>query len=238
MGGILIVGAGGHGKVVADIAYSSGRWGDIAFLDDHYPEFTQVGEWKVIGKATETNRFREEYPEAIVAIGANSVRLEMQNKMSHAGFQFPVLIHPHASVSEFVSIGDGSVICAQAAIIIGSRIGLGTIVNTGASVGHDCALKDGVHVAPGVRLAGGVSVGECSWIGIGAVVKEYVTIGRWVMVGAGSTIIRDIPDGVTVVGSPGKIICVHGKKDPTDQSKCGDGSLDLCPLRTRGGLKL
>lgn len=214
MGGLLIVGAGGHGKVVADIAHQLGRWEDIAFLDDNYPDSTQVGEWKVLGKTTEANRFREEYPEAIVAIGANLLRLEMQIMMSHIGFQFPVLIHPDASVSQFASLGAGTVICTLAAVIIGSRIGLGAIVNTGASVGHDCTLDDGVHVAPGVRLAGGVSVGECSWIGIGAVVKEYVSIGRGVIVGAGATIIRDIQDDMTVVGSPGKIISVHRKENP------------------------
>ena len=206
MGGLLIVGAGGHGKVVADIAHTLGRWDDIAFLDDNFPDSTQVCEWKVIGKTKEADRFREQYPEAIVAIGANPLRLEMIKDMFHAGFLFPVLIHPDASVSQFTSIGAGTVICSQAAVIIGSRIGLGVIVNTGASIGHDCALEDGVHVAPGVRLAGGVSVGECSWIGIGATVKECVSIGRGVIVGANSTIINKIPDGVTVVGSPGKII--------------------------------
>lgn len=212
MSGLLIVGAGGHGKVVADIAYQLERWGNIAFLDDNYPETPQIGEWKVLGKTGEANRFREDYPEAIVAIGANSLRLEMQKRMADNGFLFPVLIHPHASVSGFASIGAGTLICAQAAVIIGARIGLAAIVNTGASVGHDCSLEDGVHVAPGVRLAGGVSVGECSWIGIGAAVKEYVSIGSGVMVGAGATVIRNIRDGVTVVGSPGKIIRVHGKK--------------------------
>jgi sugar O-acyltransferase (sialic acid O-acetyltransferase NeuD family) len=120
-----------------------------------------------------------------------------------------VLVHPDASISRYASIGAGTVICAQAAVIIDSRIGLATIINTGASVGHDCVLEDGVHVAPGARLAGAVSVGACSWIGIGATVKERVRIGRAVTVGAGSTIIRDVPDHVTVVGSPGRIIRVH-----------------------------
>jgi sugar O-acyltransferase (sialic acid O-acetyltransferase NeuD family) len=206
MGGLLIVGAGGHGKVVADVAYALGRWDDIAFLDDNFPGSTLVCKWRVIGNIREANRFREEYPEAVVAIGANPLRLEILKEMSHAGFLFPVLIHPDASVSQFTSIGAGTVICSQAAVIIGSRMGIGVIVNTGASIGHDCVLEDGVHVAPGVRLAGGVSVGECSWIGIGAIVKECVSIGSRVIVGASSTIISKLPDGVTVVGSPGKII--------------------------------
>jgi sugar O-acyltransferase (sialic acid O-acetyltransferase NeuD family) len=211
MGGLLIVGAGGHGKVVAEIAHNMGSWGDIAFLDDHYPESSMVGNWRILGKSKGANPFREEYPEAVAAIGTNSIRLEVLKRMAQGGFRFPVLMHPDASVSRFASIGAGTVICTQAAVVIDSRIGLGVIVNTGASIGHDCTLEDGVHVAPGVRLAGGVSVGECSWIGIGAIVKEFVRIGRGVIVGAGSTIIRDIPDGVTVVGSPGRIIRVHEK---------------------------
>jgi sugar O-acyltransferase (sialic acid O-acetyltransferase NeuD family) len=209
MNGLLIIGAGGHGKVVADIARQMGKWRDIAFLDDLFPGSHMVCEWKVLGKTTEVNRFREQYPEAIVAIGANSLRLEIQKEMSRAGFQFPVLIHPDASVSPLTSIGPGTVICPQAAVIIGCRVGVGVIVNTGASIGHDCLLEDGVHVAPGVRLAGGVSIGESSWIGIGATVKECVSIGHGVIVGAGSTIIRDIPNEVTVVGSPGRVIGVH-----------------------------
>lgn len=212
MGGLLIVGAGGHGKVVADIAHQLGRWSEIAFVDDLYPDSTLVGEWKVIGKTTEATRFRAAYPEAIVAIGANTLRLNMQKRLFDAGFKFPILIHPDASVSRLAFIGAGTVICSQAAVIIDARIGLGVIVNTGASIGHDCALGDGVHVAPGVRLAGGVSIGECSWIGIGAIVKERVSIGCGVIVGAGSTIIRDIQDEVTVVGSPGKIISHHHPK--------------------------
>ncbi|WLT33436.1 NeuD/PglB/VioB family sugar acetyltransferase [Geothrix sp. PMB-07] len=212
MSGLLIVGAGGHGKVVADIALSLGQWENIAFLDDLFPELTQVGDWKVIGKTQDANRFREDYPEAIVAIGANALRLEMLNRLIRDGFRAPVLIHPHASVSRFSTIGAGTVICSQSAVIIGSRIGRGAIVNTGASVGHDGILEDGVHVAPGVRLAGGVSVGECSWVGIGAVVKECLSIGSGVMIGAGSTIITDVPDGVTVVGSPAKVIGTRAPK--------------------------
>jgi sugar O-acyltransferase (sialic acid O-acetyltransferase NeuD family) len=207
---LLIVGAGGHGRVVADIAFQSGRWESIAFLDDRFPDARQVFQWMVLGKIYEANQFRENYPEAIIAIGANSLRLGIQKKMSQLGFQFPVLIHPDASVSQFTSLGAGTVICPQAAVIIGSKVGLGVIINTGASIGHDCSLEDGVHVAPGVRLAGRVSIGECSWIGIGATVKECLSIGSGATVGAGSTILSDVPDGATAVGSPGKIISSLG----------------------------
>ena len=206
MRGLLIVGAGGHGKVVADIALQLGKWENIAFLDDLYPTTRQVLEWMVIGRIPDANQFCEAYPEAIVAVGANSLRLGIQKQMSQMGFRFPVLVHPDASVSRFTTIGAGTVICPQAAVITGSQVGLGVVINTGASIGHDCILADGVHVAPGVRLAGNVSIGEGSWIGIGATVKECVTIGSAVTVGAGSTILSAIPAGATVVGSPGKII--------------------------------
>jgi sugar O-acyltransferase (sialic acid O-acetyltransferase NeuD family) len=206
MCGLLVVGAGGHGKVVADIARESGRWDRIAFLDDKYPFLAKVGDWDVIGVISDTGRFLKEFPEAVVAIGANRLRLDVMTRMMKEGFQFPVLVHPDASVSRSTSIGAGSVICAQAAVIIGSSIGICSIVNTGASVGHDCQVGSGVHIAPGVRLAGGVSIGECSWVGIGAVVKEGLSIGNGVVVGAGTTLIKDVPDDVTVVGSPGRII--------------------------------
>lgn len=206
MNGLLVVGAGGHGKVVADIARELGRWDRIAFLDDKFPEATSVSGWQIIGKIDEASRFLPDFHEAIVAIGANSLRIDMQKHLSEVGFQFPVLVHPDASVSRSVVIGEGTVICAQAAVIIDACIGRSSIVNTGASVGHDCLLGDGVHVAPGVRLAGGVSIGECCWIGIGAVVKECVSIGPGTIVGAGSTVIMDLPNHVLAVGSPARAL--------------------------------
>jgi sugar O-acyltransferase (sialic acid O-acetyltransferase NeuD family) len=209
MAGLLIIGAGGQGKVVAHIASALGLWDKIAFLDDKFQELTMVHEWRVVGKLSDAQDFLDEYKEAIVAVGDNRSRLGLMEKLMDYGFTFPVLVHPDASVSRHTTIGEGSVICAQAAVIIDARLGRGSIVNTGASVGHDCGLGDCVHVAPGVRLAGGVTVGDCSWIGIGAVVKEQVAIGRNVIVGAGTIVIRDVPDNVTVVGAPGRIIKQH-----------------------------
>jgi len=209
MVGLLIVGAGGHGKVVADLVQASGHWSHLSFLDDTYPKPDQVGPWQVVGRTGDSCFFLERHPAAIIAIGNNQLRMEMQKRLEEEGFRFPTLVHPHASVSSFCDIGAGSVVCTQAAVVIGAQIGVGSIINTGASVGHDCRLADGVHVAPGARLAGGVSVGEGSWIGIGATIREGVAIGRRVVVGAGSTILQDVPDGVTIVGSPGRII--HGE---------------------------
>jgi sugar O-acyltransferase (sialic acid O-acetyltransferase NeuD family) len=206
MSALLIVGAGGHGKIVADIARNLGRWGKIAFLDDKYPGSTKVSEWEIIGKISDANKHLEEFRDAVVAIGANSTRLELLKKMLGEGFHFPVLIHPDASVSRDTALGIGTVVCVQSAIDIDTEVGMGVIINAGATIAHDCRLGDGVHVSPGGRVSGGVKVGECTWIGSGAIVREMVSIGTRVVVGAGSVVIRDVPDQVTVVGVPSRVI--------------------------------
>src|ERR1035438_7847661 len=198
MTALLIVGAGGHGKIVADIARSLRTWERIAFLDDRYPESTTVSRWEIIGKISDAKNYINEFPEGAVAIGTNSLRLEVLKKMLNKGFRFPVLIHPDATVSRSAKLGVGTVVCVQSAIDIDTEIGMGTIINAGATIAHDCRLGEGVHVSPGGRVSGGVIVGECTWLGSGAIVKEMVSIGRRVIVGAGSVVIRDVPDQVTV----------------------------------------
>ncbi len=206
MSALLIVGAGGHGKIVADLARNLRRWDRIAFLDDRFPGSTTVSEWEIIGKISDANKHMAEFYEAVVAIGVNSVRLELLKKLLSEGFRFPVLIHPDATVSRSASLGAGTVVCVQSAVDIDTHLGMGTIINAGATIAHDCTLGDGVHVSPGGRVSGGVTVGGCTWLGSGAVVKERVSIGKGVIVGAGSVVIRDVPDHVTVVGVPGRII--------------------------------
>lgn len=216
MSGLLVVGAGGHGKVVADIARDCGRWTEIAFLDDKFPESKTVSEWSVVGRLTDAHKFKDRFPEAIVALGNNKLRLEVLNKLLEDGFGSPVLVHPDASLSRSCRLGAGTVVCAQAAIKIDTDIGLGVIVNAGATIGHDCVLGDGVHVSPGGRVSGGVNVGKCSWLGSGAIVKELVFIGKRVIVGAGTVVINNVPDQVTVVGVPGRII-KRNEKEETHQ---------------------
>lgn len=165
-----------------------------------------VSEWEIIGKISDAANFIDEFPEVAVAIGANSLRLEVLKRMSKKGFRLPVLIHPDASVSRSTTLGAGTVVCVQSAIDIDTVIGMGAIINAGATIAHDCLLGDGVHVSPGSNVSGSVTVGECTWLGSGAIVKEMVSIGRRVVVGAGSVVIRDVPDQVMVVGVPSRMI--------------------------------
>lgn len=196
MRALRIIGAGGHGRVLADIADSIG-YNEIAFFDRKYPELTQSGAWSVLG-SPEAFACDAEY---VVGVGNNQARMSIIDAMPCP----PVaLVHPAATVSTYAEIGAGSVVCAGAVVAPFARIGRGCIVNTCSSVDHDCVLDDGVHIAPGANLGGGVSVGALSWIGIGATACEYTTIGTNVMVAAGAVVTSDVADHARVGGVPAK----------------------------------
>jgi sugar O-acyltransferase (sialic acid O-acetyltransferase NeuD family) len=203
---LAILGAGGHGKVVADCAAAAG-WTDIGFFDDAIPVGTLVAaRWPVLGASTELLARAREFGGTIIAVGDNRTRLEWHESLAAAGAKFATVVHPSAIVSADVTIGDGTVLVAGAIINIGTNIGKSAIVNTGATIDHDCLLGDGVHVSPGANLAGGVSVGTGSWIGIGAAVIGKIDIGNYVRVGAGAVVIKSVANGLTVVGNPARSI--------------------------------
>lgn len=203
MTSLAILGASGHGKVVADTAEACG-WTSVTFFDDAWPSRSANGSWPIVGDSAELFRRLKEYAGVIVAIGNNAVRdtklLELQAR--HA--PLISLIHPHAFFSHHARLGAGSVVFAGAVVNAGALIGRGAIINTGSSVDHDCLLGDAVHLSPGARLAGGVEVGDRSWIGIGATVRQLIRIGSYVTVGASSAVVRDVPDGIVVVGVPAR----------------------------------
>lgn len=209
MTSLLILGAGGHGKVVADIAQTTGKWAKIAFLDDRHPDLRSILHWPVIGYLEQASDFLPDFSDFNVAIGNNKLRVELLHRFLGVGYSAPPLIHPQAYVSPFASLGSGSVISAQSVVNVSSKIGLGCIVNTGASVGHDVILGDGVQLAPGVLLAGGASIGDMSMLGMGTSVIQQVKIGENVIVGAGAVVLSNVEDYVTVVGTPAKIIKNH-----------------------------
>lgn len=195
MRALRIIGAGGHGCVLADIAEAMG-YTDIAFLDAKYPTLTRSGVWNVIGTPADIDG--NEYA---LGIGNNKTRTTLLESISGD----PVtLIHPSALISPHAEIGAGSVICAGAVIGPFARLGTGCIINTASSVDHDCVLGDGVHISPGARLGGGVTVGARSWVGIGAAVREYLTIGSDVIVGAGAALVQNVPNDKRIGGVPAK----------------------------------
>lgn len=205
MKALAILGASGHGKVVADAALSSGLWQRVLFYDDAWPTKTQNGQHEIVGN-TKTLLDLSEKPDVVVAVGNNKVRLAKQSELIVNGFTVVTVVHPSAVISASAKIALGCVVMAGAVINSDAVVGSACIVNSNAVVEHDCLLGDAVHVSPGACLAGGVVVGQYSWIGIGASVIQLKRIGSNVMVGAGAAVVTDLADGTTVVGVPAKVI--------------------------------
>lgn len=203
---LLIVGAGGHGKVVSEAALESGRWQEIAFLDARFPELSHVLHWPVIGTDSEAVRFLPAFPEIFVAIGDNKLRAQFMDALHSAGFMLPAVVHRMAWVSPSAQIGPGSLLVAGTVVNAGAVLGQGCIVNTGATVDHDCQLGNCVHVAPGAHVGGDSVIGARTWIGIGAAVRHGVKIGADVMVGAGAAVVEDLAEGVTAIGVPARVV--------------------------------
>lgn len=198
---LAILGASGHGKVVADIAEQTG-WDKIDFFDDSWPTLIENGCWSVIGDMGVLYATAKDYTGVIVGIGNNSIRAEQTDCLINAGASIVSLVHPQAVVSDYAIVGIGSVVMAGVVINTDTNIGTGAILNTGCSVDHDCTLGAFVHVSPGAHLAGSVNVGDRSWIGIGASVRQGTVIGNDVIVGAGAVVVSNLPNAVTAIGVP------------------------------------
>lgn len=202
---LALLGASGHGKVVADTAEACG-WESVVFFDDAWPAIVKNGAWSVDGNTAELLRRLSEFDAVLVAIGDNRIRLAKLTHLAAVGARLTSLIHPAAVVSPYAVLADATVVFAGAVVNAYAQIGMGCILNSGCSVDHDCVLAAAVHVSPGARLAGGVQVGERAWVGIGACVRQSVRIGSDVMVGAGAAVVADVVDGVTVVGVPARVM--------------------------------
>jgi len=194
MSRLLLFGAGGHAKVVAELAELN-HYRDIVFVEDDPKKTTFLG-YEVVEEPIEGRP-------CIVAIGDNLVR---QRFAYSIGNDFITLSHPSANISIRSTFGIGTVVMAGVTINSQVSIGMHCIINTNASVDHDCSIDDFVHLSPNVALAGNVAIGEGTHIGIGACVVQGIKVGKWCTVGAGAVVIRDIPDGATVVGNPARII--------------------------------
>ena len=194
---LIIIGASGHGKVVADCAVKNG-YGDIVFLDDD-ERLEKCGSYPVVGRSSEVDKLTGDI---LVAIGNPGIRQKLQAQINKE--RLAVLIHPKAVVADDVKIGKGSVVMAGAIINPGAVIGEGCIINTACSVDHDCKLGNFVHVAVGAHLAGSVTVGERTWVGAGATISNNISICGECMIGAGAVVVKDIAENGTYVGVPAK----------------------------------
>lgn len=200
MNDLVIIGASGQGKVIADIAEKQG-YINILFLDDN-PNTRSCGKYKVVGGSNQACAYKN--ADFVVAIGNAQVRRRIQKNLTDAGLHIVSLIHPSAVVAPDVQIGEGTVVMAGAVINPSARIGQGCIINTCASVDHDCRIGDFVHISVNAHVAGTVTVGDNTWIGIGAAVSNNIEITADCMIGAGAVVVRDIQEAGTYVGVPAK----------------------------------
>ncbi|MEC2159788.1 acetyltransferase [Virgibacillus halodenitrificans] len=197
---LLIIGASGHGKVVADIALKMNKWQCIAFLDDDKSIKTSM-DLEVIGTSDDVFTHIDEY-EIFVGIGNNDTRQRIHEMLETFGAIIPILIHPSAVIGNRVDIGTGTVVMAGVVVNCCTKIGRGCIINTGSTIDHDNCIEDFVHISPGSYLAGTVKVGKGTWLGIGSVVSNNITITNGCKVGAGSVVVKDITEPGVYVGVP------------------------------------
>ena len=196
---VLVVGAGGHAKVVIATLQAAGR-AVAGCLDDRAEaEGTTILGVPVVGP---TRRLAEHAGEAVLAIGANAVRKRLA--AAHPAARWATVAHPSAVVHESVHLGVGTVVFAGAVLQPGVEVGAHAIVNTGATIDHDGRLGDYVHLAPGCHLSGGVMVKEGAFLGVGAACLPGVTVGAWATVGGGGVVVRDLPPNITAVGVPAR----------------------------------
>ena len=206
---VVVLGAGGHAQVVADILLQMSLAGEsvlpIGYLDDN-PRL--VGSsflgLPVLGQLSELSAI--DHDVVIVGIGANQTRCDIFSALSAQGETFVVARHPRAIIASDVSIAAGSVVCAGVVVNPGSVIGANVILNTGCTVDHHNVIGDHAHVAPGVHLGGEVSIGEGTLVGIGSTIIPQRHVGVWSVVGAGSLVSKDVPDRSIAVGVPARVI--------------------------------
>ena len=194
-----IIGASGHGKVVADIAKKIG-YEEIVFFDDNQ-EMKRCGVYTVIGV---TQDIFQHNCDAFVAIGNPMVRSRLLEQLEREEKYVPVLVHPSAVVAEDIQLGTGTVVAAGAVINPGARIGKGCIINTCSSVDHDCIVEDYVHVSVGAHVAGTVLIGHHTWVGAGVTVSNNINICANCMIGAGAVVCKDIVEEGTYIGVPAR----------------------------------
>lgn len=207
----LIVGAGGHAKVVADILLSGGH--QVAgFLDDQSDRWGTT--WFGLPVLGGVDDWAEYKPEAMVlGIGDNDARRQIVQRLGQAAARlWQNAIHPRATLAGSVRLGHGLIVVAGAVVNPDVELGDHVIVNTGATIDHDCVVGAFAHVSPGVHLSGGVQVGEGAWLGVGSAVIPGRSIGAWSVVGAGAVVIRDIPANSVAVGVPARVIR-RGERD-------------------------
>lgn len=199
---LLIIGAGGHGKVVADIAENMGCYGKIVFADADESIKECMG-YPVLWENELDDTFYTQY-DVFVAVGKSTTREKITKQLNERGCFIPTLIHPKAVIARTATIGEGTVVMAGAIINPDAEVGYSCIVNTSSSIDHDCKVGDFCHISVGAHLAGTVEVGTHTWIGAGACVNNNLSICSGCMIGSGAMVTSSIENSGIYVGVPAR----------------------------------
>lgn len=214
MNNIYIIGAGGHSKVIIALLEDL-NISVTGIVDDDYRKLNQeILGIPIIGSIDYLKQLANSHAKikAVIGIGNNAIRKNISEKFRYTAIEWLVAIHKHAYVHPSVHLGKGSVIFAGAIIQPDVVIGQHCIINTSAHIDHDCIIEDYVHIAPGTGLAGNVYVEEGAFMGIGSRAIPSSKIGQWSTIGAGATVIKNIPSHVTALGTPATIFNTRSQK--------------------------
>jgi UDP-perosamine 4-acetyltransferase len=200
---VIVVGAGGHARVAIEVLRANGFAVTGCLSREGAP--TLALDVPVLGCDTELAAYIGRGRRRVfIGVGDNAARLELARQVRAAGGELVTVVSEHAIVSPSAVVGAGTLVMPGAVVNAGAVLGDVVIVNTNASVDYDSIVRDGAHIAPGVAIAGGVTIGECALLGIGSCVVPGVTVGAGAIVGAGAAVVRDEPNGATVVGVPAR----------------------------------
>ncbi len=211
----IIIGCGGHARVILDILNYDRNIEVVALIDNVIPGSPE----KIMGipvygdHSVLPELFNTGVKAVIIGIGKNNIRKEYFEQIKNTGIVIINAIHPTANIAHNVKIGKGVVIAANATVSTNVEIGANTIINTGTIIEHEDIIESHVHISSGTVLAGRVKVKEGAFIGAGSVIKEYITIGKNVIIGAGSVVLKDIPDNTVAVGAPAKVIKIKDEEN-------------------------
>ena len=208
MGKILLIGGGGHARVLIDLIRSLGKYEIVGILDPQLEKGSAVLGVSVLGgDRVLKGLYDQKAKNACIGIGSvnsNEKRRSLYERVSEIGFRVPELIHPKSIVSNESKIAGGVQVMAGAIIQANTFIDQNTIINTGAVVDHDCIVGKHVHICPGAVISGGCIIGDGAFIGVGSMVIQGVKIGKGTLIAAGSVVLKNVPDGATVKGVPAK----------------------------------
>lgn len=208
---IVIIGAGGFGREVAwlieDINKINEKWNIIGFVDDNESiQGTEINGYKVVGNV---EWLKHQEVNVVNAIGDSIVKKKVMERLKDSKNTYPVLIHPSVIYSDRVVFGEGSIICAGNIITVDIEIGKHVIINLDCTIGHDAVLGNYTTVLPSVNVSGSVVTKDCVNVGTGSTIIQGITIGENTVVGAGAVVVKDLPANCTAVGAPAKPIKFH-----------------------------